>query len=164
MADGELDGVDPVEVVLGEAMQQARLMAGLDLQLLGHAHDQRAEQIDRRDAALFSLALERFDDLALDEGEHDERAHLRGELDHAADLGDRPRVAEHPQPPAVAELDHRRADGRAAGVAGPVGDDEHGHVAVLRGHIARRYRVSPPSRVPRPSPRSAEAAAIARIH
>ena len=44
-----------------------------------------------------------------------------------------------------------RADGGAAGVAGTVGDDEHGHVVGLGGHRGEGYRVCASPRAPTPT-------------
>ena len=114
VTDRELDGVDPVEIIVGEPVKQARLMTGLDLQLLGDPHDQRPEQVDHHDVPLLRLVQQPLDHLALHQTEDDQRVGLLRERDHATHLGDRARVAEDPQSPAVTELDHRRADGGAA--------------------------------------------------
>ena len=140
VANGEFDGIDAIEVVVGESVQQARLMARLDLQTLCDPHDEGAEQIDGDDTPGIGFAQQRRDDVALDQTEDHQRARLLGLLDHAANVGDAARVAEDAQPPAMAELDHRRAHGGAAGIARAVGDDEDGHVVAdvvaRRGHVA----------------------------
>ena len=134
VTNGELDRLHALEIIVGEAVEETRLMARLDVKPLGHLHDQGTEQVDRHDAPHLGLAQQRVDDLPLDEAEDDDRVHLLRLLEHAAHLGDRARIPKDAQPPGLPELDHRRAHGGAARVSGSVGDDEDHHMTVLGRH------------------------------
>ena len=56
VANRKLDGLDAIEIVIRESVQQTRLMARLDVKPLGNPHDQWAEQIDGDPAYLTGFA------------------------------------------------------------------------------------------------------------
>ena len=128
MSNRVLDRFDAIEIVIREAMKQARLMARLDMQSLSDTHDQGAEQVDGDDMPLLRFMHQRLDDFAFDQAEYHQGPGVLRLSDHPPNLGSRARVAKDAQPPAISELNHRRAYRGASGLPGPIGDHEDGHV------------------------------------
>jgi hypothetical protein len=122
VAHGELDGVDAPEVLVGEAVEQARPKLGRQLEMAGEGGDELAQQVHRGDALLQGQIADHLGQGLVHQGEHHEGPGLGCAIHDASHLGLVADVAEGSHAEALAELGRRGAHRRRDRLARSIRD------------------------------------------